>query len=148
MDRLVAIFFSAVVLSSCAVRNEDSPAASSAIEAELRMQSPDLTLAGQRKIKVVYSVRNVGKQPLRLDFPTAQHMELILRSSDQRPLFLWSEDRLFASVPTLVVLNPGERLEYEASVPTRDMVAGASYAVEAMLVGYPKSRSVCELHPR
>jgi|694.fasta_scaffold39361_8 hypothetical protein len=148
MNRLLAIFFSAVALSSCAVRNEALPASSGPIEAGLRMQSADFALAGQREIKAVYSVRNVGKQPLRLDFPTAQHLELILRSPEQRPLFLWSEDRLFASVPSVVVINPGERLEYEASVPTRDMVAGASYEVEAMLVGYPKSRSFSELRPR
>jgi hypothetical protein len=148
MHRLLAAFFSAVVLTSCAARNEDLLAASGSIEARLRVQESDFTLAGRRDIKAVYCLRNVGKQPLRLDFPTAQHMELILRSSDQRPLFLWSEDRLFASMPSVVVINSGERLEYEASVPTRDMVAGDSYEVEAMLVGYPKSRATCELRPR
>ncbi len=148
MDRLVAFILSALLLSSCAVRNDAATAAREPLQTELSFPSADFDLVGHREIKAIYSVWNIGKQKVRLDFPTAQHMELTLRGPDQRMLFFWSEDRLFSSAPTVIVINPGERLEYEANVPTRDMVAGSAYPVEAMLVGYPETCAVDELRPR
>lgn len=148
MIRLVGVFFSALALASCAVRDAGSSAGRGPIQAELQLKSPEFALVGHREVKAVYSVRNAGKKKVQLDFPTAQHMELTLRASDQRSLFVWSEDRLFPAMPSVIVINPGERLEYEVDVPTRDMVAGDAYTVEAALVGYPNTRAVGHLRPR
>ena len=46
-----------------------------------------------------------------------------------------------------MVVNPGERLEYEADVPTREMVVGGIYTVEAFLPGYPATVSTIRLAP-
>lgn len=147
MDRFVALFLAALLPSSCALR-PDSSAGRGPLQSELRVPSAEFALTGHREIKAIYSVRNAGKQSIQLDFPTAQHMELTLRSPNERLLFLWSEDRLFSSAPSVTVINPGERLEYEASVPTRDMVAGQVYPLEAIMVGYPETKAVAELRPR
>jgi hypothetical protein len=83
-----------------------------------------------------------------LQFPTDQRIELSLRSPDGASLFLWSEDRLFADTPSAVLINPGERLEYRVTVPTRDMVAGHQYTAEAGLVGHEGTAASLVLHPR
>jgi hypothetical protein len=46
-----------------------------------------------------------------------------------------------------VVVNPGERLEYEAGIPTRDMLAGRTYAVVAVLPGYADTAASIRLRP-
>jgi hypothetical protein len=50
-------------------------------------------------------------------------------------------------VASSVVVNPGERLEYEADVPTREMAAGGIYTVEAFLPGYAETTSTILLSP-
>jgi len=116
--------------------------------AELRAEEPDFSLAEQRETKLLFSVRNISRRQLQLHFPSSQHLEVTLRGPDGRQLFLWSEDRRFESQPGLVTVNPGERLEYEASVPTRDMLAGRTYRAEAVLPGHHDTLAMTELRPR
>ena len=71
-----------------------------------------------------------------------------MRGPDGRSIFQWSEDRNFAAVASSVVVNPGERLEYEAGIPTRDMLAGRIYGVEAVLPGYTDTAASIQLRPR
>ena len=148
MFRFLIAIFSVAALSACALRDRTSSADRVPISAELHIQAPEFDLSGHREINTVYSVRNVGKQPVRLDFSTGQHMEITVGSADKPRIFLWSEDRLFPSYPSVLVINPGERVVYEANVPTRDMVAGTLFTVEAFLVGHPETRAIGELRPR
>lgn len=115
--------------------------------ADLRAEPVHFALPSQREVKVVFSLRNSSRRLVRLDFPTGQHLEVKLCGPDGRVLFLWSEDRSFAPQASVVTVNPGERLEFEAEVPTRDMVAGGTYAVEALLVGHPETATTLVLHP-
>ena len=71
-----------------------------------------------------------------------------MQNSAGQTLFLWSEDRHFAAVASSVVVNPGERLEYEADVPTREMAVGGIYTVEAFLPGYAETTSTILLSPQ
>ena len=89
----------------------------------------------------------VLRQVLHLDFPTEQHLEVAMRGSGGQRLFLWSEDRSFAATASSVVVNPGERLEYEVAVPTREMAVGGVYSVEALLAGHPETASTVVLRP-
>ena len=118
------------------------------LEARLEMVSPDFPLTGNREVQVTYAVINAGRRAERLQFPTEQRIELVLRGPDGTSLFLWSEDRLFAATPSVVLINPGERLEYAVTVPTRDMVAGREYTAEAGLVGHPGTGASLVLRPR
>jgi len=119
-----------------------------ALQTELRVESEDFALSGHREIPVVFALRNGSRQFVRLDFPTEQHFEVTLRGPDGRVLFLWSEDRSFAAAESQVMVNPRERLEFEARVPTRDMIAGRVYSVEAVLPGYPETAVGLTLRPR
>jgi hypothetical protein len=143
----------AIALGGCARPDREAsvpPARTGAwlLEARLETRSPDFPLLGNREVEVVYSVTNRGRAAERLQFPTDQRIELSLRSPDGATLFLWSEDRLFADTPSVVLINPGERLEYRATVPTRDMVAGHQYTAEAGLVGHEGTAASLVLHPR
>ena len=144
------LLFAAVALGGCAgaERVGDAPGSPSVWLAGLRGDPAEFPLSGRREVKVVYSLVNSSRQIRRLDFPTAQRLEVTMRGPDGRTLFQWSEDRHFAAVASSVVVNPGERLEYEVAVPTRDMVAGRAYPVEAVLPGYPETAASVELRPR
>jgi hypothetical protein len=114
----------------------------------VRLDPADFRLEDRREVRVVFSVRNTTRRSKRLEFPSAQRIELAVLAPDGRRIFLWSEDRLFDPRPATVVINPRERVEYEASVPTRDMTAGGVYLAEVGLVGYPEVTGTAKITPR
>lgn len=118
------------------------------LKPSVRLDPADFTLADRRDVRVLFSVKNTTRRAQRLEFPTTQRLEVSVAAPDGKRIFLWSEDRLFDSRASTVVVNPGERIEYEASVPTRDMEAGLSYTAEVGLVGYPEVAATVEIRPR
>jgi len=144
--------FIVAALGACAPRQtgnaNTSTAAESALSGALRAEPSDFAIAGHREVKFVYALTNSSRRVLHLDFPTAQHVEFALRGPSGERLFLWSEDRSFAASPSSVIVNPGERLEFEAGIPTRDMVAGRTHSVEAVLPGYPATAAAVTFAPR
>lgn len=140
----------AALLGGCATAGGggDAAAPGDLLAPSLSAESSDFPLVGRRDVKVVYSLTNTSRRVLRLDFPTAQHLEVVMRSPDGRTLFLWSEDRTFSAESSSVLVNPGERLEFQVAVPTRDMVAGRVYTAEAVLPGYPETSARASLRPR
>lgn len=116
--------------------------------AQLREETPGFSLDGRREVALVYSLQNQSKRVRQLDFSTAQHWELLMKDQSGRRLHAWSEDRVFAESPSMVVINPRERLEMRVAVPTRDMVRGGSYRVQVEMLGYPETAAALDLHPR
>lgn len=149
VPRLAACLVLAAALCcvGCARTDPNRPAPV-ALAGALRVEDPDFKLAGQREVTVVFTVTNKTRHIQRLEFPTDQRLELTLRGPDGRPLFLWSEDRLFQPEPSVLTVNPGERLEYPATIPTRDMSAGRDHTVEAVLPGHPSTSATLVLRPQ
>jgi hypothetical protein len=147
---LAITFFAA--LAACTPSEEAGSGAVAAVEIplrpSLRAEPGEFRLAQCREVRVVFSLANISRRVLFLHFPTEQHFEVAMQNSAGQRLFLWSEDRHFAAVASSVVVNPGERLEYEADVPTREMAAGGIYSVEAFLPGYPVTTSTILLSPQ
>jgi hypothetical protein len=85
-------------------------------------------------------LKNRSKKFVQMQFPTSQRIEVLVRTTDGKLVEQWSQDQSFANEPTLVVINPRERLEYTASVATRDMTAGRTYIVEAFFPNYEPLR--------
>lgn len=141
---LVSLIF-ASFLNGCAARDGGSLPP---LESELIPEATEFSLSGRRELNAVFRAANRSRQPVRLDFPTGQNFEVKLFGRTDAPLHLWSEDRLFSSSPSQVVVNPGERLELRFTLPTRDMVPGGIYRVEAALPGYPETERAVELRPR
>lgn len=119
-----------------------------ALKVAARAEPAEFLLAQRREVRVFFSVQNTTKKAERLEFPTSQRVELSVRGPDGKRVFLWSEDRLFQPTPAIVVINPRERIEYEAAVPTRDMVAGSNYIAEVGLLGRPDVTASAEIRPR
>lgn len=119
----------------------------SALEAGLRADPAEFPLAERREVRVFFTVKNTTKKAERLDFATAQRFDLSVIAPDGKRIYQWSEDRTFAPTGASVVINPRERVEYEAPVPTRDMKPGGIYRVEAGLAGFPEITAVGQLRP-
>ena len=119
-----------------------------ALKSAARIDPPQFSLLEQRQVRLVFSVENTTTKAERLEFPTSQRIEITVHGPDGVRLFLWSEDRSFRHGSSIVVVNPGERIEYEAMVPTRDMTSGVNYKVEVALVGRPGTRATALIEPR
>ncbi|MDD5350784.1 MAG: BsuPI-related putative proteinase inhibitor [Chthoniobacteraceae bacterium] len=101
------------------------------LELTLRMEPFPVSLGETRRIEVSLRLTNVSKRFVQLEFPTTQRFELLLRDVAGNTLVQWSEDQLFESTPSIVGINPGEHVEYRASLATRDLHSGGHYTVTA-----------------
>jgi hypothetical protein len=95
-----------------------------------------LKLSDVRTMKVTLQLANHGKKLMQLDFPTTQRIEVLVKDSTGKRVEQWSEDQAFQNDPTLVTINPSERVEYTANVSTRDLKAGQAYSIEAFFPNY------------
>lgn len=119
-----------------------------ALAASLRSDPAEFNLSDRREIRVFFTVKNTAKKAERLEFVTTQRFDLSVIAPDGQRIFQWSEDRAFEPTATAVVINPRERIEYEAAVPTREMKAGQIYRVEAGLTGFPDLTATTQLRPK
>ena len=104
-------------------------------------------LSETRAIKVTVTLANKGKKLVQLDFPTTQRLEVLVKNKAGKRVVQWSEDQAFTAEPTLVAINPGERLEYSVNVPTRDFIAGETYTLEAFFPNFDTLRKTREIVP-
>lgn len=115
------------------------------LEMGLLIEPNPVKLADSRQIKVTLTLTNRGGKMAQLEFPTSQRVEVLLKAKGGKTIEQWSQDQAFTNEPTLVTINPNERLEYSVNVATRDMVAGEAYTVEAFFPNFEalrKARSV------
>jgi hypothetical protein len=119
----------------------------SGVEVKLAIDPIPVKLSTTREIKVTVSLINWTKGYVHYDFPTSQRIEILVRDSSGKVINIWSEDQSFTNDPATVTVNPGERLEYTASVPTREMAEGQTYAVEASFPSYPNLKGQEQVVP-
>ena len=62
------------------------------------------------------TIRNDTNLPLRLDFPSGQRFDLVIRDSKGQEIYRWSATRLFTQEMGTLELSPGEKT-YSAEVP-------------------------------
>lgn len=124
------------------------PGGKGGLQPALRVEPEAFKASERREVRVFLTVKNTAKKAERLEFPTAQRFDLAVLAPDGKRIFKWSEDRAFESASASVVVNPRERIEYEAAVPTRDMKSGQVYRVEAGLSGYPEVTASTTLQPQ
>ncbi len=105
------------------------------------LADPTQVIVGDtKKIKATVTLTNRSKKIAQLEFPTSQRIEVLVKSKEGKTIEQWSEDQAFSSEPTIVTINPDERLEYVVSVATRDMVADETYTVEAFFPNFDQLR--------
>lgn len=113
----------------------------------VELEPQPLKLPETRQLKVRVQLLNKDKRFVQMEFPTSQRIEVLVRNRDGKLVEQWSEDQSFTNEPTMVVINPGERLEYSVSVATRDMNAGETYTIEAFFPNYEPLRIQKQITP-
>lgn len=106
----------------------------------MKVEPLPLKLSDTRQMKVTVVLANKSSKLVQLEFPTTQRIEVLVRNTSGKLVEQWSEDRTFANEPGIRAINPGERLEYAATLSTRDLAAGQSYTVEALFPNYESLR--------
>jgi hypothetical protein len=107
-----------------------------------------LKLSETHELKATVTLTNHGAQLLQMEFPTSQRIEVVIKTKAGKLVEQWSEDQAFVNEPSLVTINPNERVEYVATMATRDLVAGESYVLEAFFPNYDTIRTQLPLVPQ
>lgn len=116
---------------------------------EMRVRvSPDVVrLSDARSLEVHLQLINRSKKEANLVFNDSRKYDFILRDIGGKKLAQWSDDQPVNQTQSYVIINPGERAEFVGNVSTRDMVAGRTYTLEALVVGYDRMRQTIQLTP-
>ena len=105
------------------------------------------SLEERREITVTISLTNNGRKLLAIYFPTEQRFDVVIRDSNGAVIERWSDDRAFAKDEAAVMVNPGEKIEYTATISTRDLKGGQTYQLETSLHDNPDYTRVVTLTP-
>jgi hypothetical protein len=117
------------------------------LEMRVRVIPDVIRLSDTRALEVHLILINRSKKPVNLMFNDSRKYDFILRDGSGKKLAQWSDDQPVDPAPGYVIINPGERAEFVGNVSTRDMVAGRTYTLETVLVGYERMRAVIQLSP-
>lgn len=112
---------------------------------KLLVEPAQFSVDERREITVTFSVENKTPKLVKLDFPTSQRIEILVRDGSGKVIDKWSDDRAFQDVSGVVMINPGEHIQYEERISTRDMMPGQTYTIEASLANnaeYTKTATV------
>lgn len=118
------------------------------LEFSVLVDDPSPSLSEKRQVLVTVRVANREKNMVNLTFTSSQRIEILARSPEGKIIFTWSEDHAFNPEYGVITINPGERIEYSESVPTRDMVAGRTYTIEGAMVGQVGLSGTAVVTPR
>jgi len=95
-------------------------------------------------ISLKFTITNGADTGTILYFPTAQRCEAVVRNAEGKIVYTWSEDFEFAPDAGYSFLNPGERLNYQLTIPfqaLRGRLPAGSATLTASLVNYPQLRA-------
>ena len=130
-----------VVKKPFANLGKSQPPLTRELQMEMTLDPEKVNLSETRQIQATLSLTNRSKKLVQLEFPTTQRIEVVVRNSRGKSVVQWSEDERFTSEQSFVAINPGEHVEYSASLPTRDLSAGQLYTIEGYLPKYPQLRA-------
>jgi len=119
-------------------------------QARLEVSPTELTLQRIRdpqpndQIVIKFTLKNESDKGSTLYFPTAQRCEAVIRNSDGKTVYTWSEDYDFAQDAGYSYLNAGEHLNYQLTIPyqaLRGKIPAGQSTITASLVNYPQLRA-------
>ena len=96
------------------------------------------------QITLKFTLKNESDKGSTLYFPTAQRCEAVIRDSEGKVIYTWSEDYDFAQDAGYSYLNAGEHLNYQLTIPyqaLRGKVPVGETTITANLVNYPQLRA-------
>jgi hypothetical protein len=117
------------------------------VEMRLKIVPEFVRLSETRTLEAHLLLINRSGKPVNFIFNDSRKYDFILRDANGKKLAQWSDDQPVTQTPGYVIINPGERAEFVGNISTRDMSAGRSYTLEALVVGYEKMRLTLQVSP-
>ncbi|MEO6054581.1 MAG: BsuPI-related putative proteinase inhibitor [Chthoniobacterales bacterium] len=108
------------------------------VDTTLKVDPSEVDLKDKREVTVTLSVINKTNNLVRLEFPSTERIEILLRDQAGNVIERWSEDRAFEQTAGVVVINPKERIQYAERISTREMKPGGKYIIEASIFNHPE----------
>ena len=107
---------------------------------ELQVTPQPVRLSEIRQLEIKATLTNQAKRAVTLDFPTDQRIEIYLLNSGQDVLTKFSENHAFNEKPAIVLINPGEHVEYKEKISTRELTPNKVFIAEVFFPKYPDLR--------
>jgi len=117
------------------------------VEMRLKIIPQFVRLSDTRALEAHLLLINRSRKPVNFIFSDSRKYDFMLRDATGKKLVQWSDDQPVTQTPGYVIINPAERAEFVGSISTRDMSAGRTYFLEAMVVGYDKMRMTLQVNP-
>jgi hypothetical protein len=108
---------------------------------EVQVPTEPVRLSEVRQLRVHVVLTNLGNNPIALDFPTSQRIDIQLLNPAGEVLTRWSENRAFTEEIGNFLINPREQIVYNETIATRELQPGRVYSVEVFFPKYPELRS-------
>lgn len=117
------------------------------LEMRLGVAPQVIKLSDTHSLEARLQLINRKKKPVNLIFNDSRHYDFILRDASGKKLAQWSDDQPVNQTPGYVIINPNERAEFVGNISTRDLVAGRTYTLEGLVVGYNNLRLTTTIAP-
>ena len=107
---------------------------------DLQITPQTVKLSEVRQLNVKVTLANLSKRPVTLDFPTSQRIEIYLTNSAGDILTKWSENHAITEKPSTILINSGERIEYNETISTRELTPNKVFIAEVFFPQYLELR--------
>jgi intracellular proteinase inhibitor BsuPI len=107
----------------------------------LEVSPQPVKLSEIRQLDVKATLTNRGKKAVELSFGTDQRIEIYLMNTSDTVLTKWSENHAITNKPGTVLINPGEHIEYNEKISTRELTRDKVFVAEVFFPQYPELRA-------
>jgi len=108
---------------------------------EVQVPTEPVRLSEVRQLRVHVALTNLGPNPIALDFPSSQRIDIQLLNPAGEVLTRWSENHAFTEEIGNVLINPREQIVYNETIATRELQPGRVYSVEVFFPKYSELRT-------
>jgi hypothetical protein len=106
----------------------------------LELSPQTVKLSEVRQLAVKATLTNKGKKAVDLDFSNDQRIEIHLMNSAEIILTKWSDNHAVKEKPGHVLINPGEQIQYNENITTRELAPDKVYTTEVFFPRFPEIR--------
>jgi intracellular proteinase inhibitor BsuPI len=107
---------------------------------DLQINPQTVKLSEVRQLNVKVTLANLSKRPVTLDFPTTQRIEIYLTNSAGDVLTRWSENHAIDKKGGTILINAGERIEYNETISTRELTPNKVFIAEVFFPQFQELR--------
>ena len=108
---------------------------------EVQVPTEPVRLSEVRQLRVHVVLTNLSGNPISLDFPSSQRIDIQLLNPAGEVLTRWSENRAFTEEIGNVLINPREQIVYNETIATRELQPGRVYSVDVFFPKYSELRA-------